>query len=317
MTRAMKALITGGAGFIGSNLIDRLIHKNDIIAYDNLSSGKKEFISHHLGKKNFRFIKADLLDFKTLKNAMQDIDIVFHFAANSNVAIGIRKTNLDVKQNILATYNVLEAMRLNDVKKIVFASSQTVYGETGTKSVTEDFPTRPISLYGASKLACEALITAYSHMFGIQGWIFRFANIIGKRQTHGVIVDFINKLNKNKNELKILGDGNQKKSYLLVDECVDGILHVLKKSNKMINIFNLGSDDQISVVRIAEIVADEMGLKPKFKFTGGVRGWKGDVPMTILNIEKIKKLGWQPKISSEQAVRKATKLLLNRNDKYV
>jgi len=312
MAITMKYFITGGAGFIGSNLVDRLMEnkKNKIIVYDNLSSGKKEFIEKHIDKKNFNFIEADLLDFEKLKFSMKGADIIFHLAANSNIPLGIKNTYLDLKQNTLATYNVLEAMRINGIKKIVFTSSQTVYGETGTKTVTEDFPTRPISLYGASKLACEALITAYSHLFDIQAWIFRFANIVGKRQTHGVIIDFINKLKKNPDELEILGDGNQTKSYMLVDDCIDGILFAIKNSNDMTNIFNLGNDDQINVKNIAEIVAEEMHLKPKFKFTGGIRGWKGDVPVTILDTTKIKKLGWKPRINSEQSIKEAVRILL-------
>lgn len=304
--------VTGGAGFIGSHLIDRLIENHNVTVYDNLSSGKKEFISQHFGKKNFRFIKADLLDIKKLKNAMREQDFVFHFAANSDVRLGAEKTDIPLKQNIIATYNLLESMRLNDVKNIMFPSSCTVYGETNITPIPEDYgPMIPVSLYGASKLASEGLITAYSSMFDMNTWIFRFANIIGSRGTHGVIFDFINKLRKKSDELEILGDGRQTKSYLYVNDCIDAMLSAVEKSNDKVNIFNLGCGDWINVNRIAEIVVEEMNLKNvKFKYTGGSRGWKGDIPKIMLSIEKIEKLGWKPRYNSEKAVRMTAKLLI-------
>ncbi|MDI6917418.1 MAG: NAD-dependent epimerase/dehydratase family protein, partial [Thermoplasmatales archaeon] len=293
-------------------LIDRLIENHNVTVYDNLSSGKKEFISQHFGKKNFRFIKADLLDIKKLKNAMREQDFVFHFAANSDVRLGAEKTDIPLKQNIIATYNLLESMRLNDVKNIMFPSSCTVYGETNITPIPEDYgPMIPVSLYGASKLASEGLITAYSSMFDMNTWIFRFANIIGSRGTHGVIFDFINKLRKKSDELEILGDGRQTKSYLYVNDCIDAMLSAVEKSNDKVNIFNLGCGDWINVNRIAEIVVEEMNLKNvKFKYTGGSRGWKGDIPKIMLSIEKIEKLGWKPRYNSEKAVRMTAKLLI-------
>ena len=307
-----NVFVTGGAGFIGSHLIDRLIENHNVTVYDNLSSGKKEFISHHFGKKNFRFINADLLDTKKLKNAMREQDFVFHFAANSDVRLGAEKTDIPLKQNTIATYNVLESMRINNVKNIVFPSSCTVYGEAEVTPIPENYgPMIPVSLYGASKLASEGLITAYSSMFDMNTWIFRFANIIGSRGTHGVIFDFINKLRKKSDELEILGDGRQTKSYLYVDDCIDAMLSAVEKSNDKVNIFNLGCEDWINVNRIAEIVVEEMNLKNvKFKYTGGSRGWKGDIPKIMLSIEKIEKLGWKPIYNSEKAVRMTVKALI-------
>ena len=307
-----NVFVTGGAGFIGSHLIDRLIENHNVTVYDNLSSGKKEFISHHFGKKNFRFINADLLDTKKLKNAMREQDFVFHFAANSDVRLGAEKTDIPLKQNTIATYNVLESMRINNVKNIVFPSSCTVYGEAEVTPIPENYgPMIPVSLYGASKLASEGLISAYCSMFGMNAWVFRFANIIGSRGTHGVIFDFINKLRKKSDELEILGDGRQTKSYLYVDDCIDAMLSAVEKSNDKVNIFNLGCEDWINVNRIAEIVVEEMNLKNvKFKYTGGSRGWKGDIPKIMLSIEKIEKLGWKPIYNSEKAVRMTVKALI-------
>jgi UDP-glucose 4-epimerase len=213
----MRYFVTGGAGFIGSHLVDRLIRKGEVTVYDNLSSGKREFIQHHLDNPDFSFIQADLLDFNRLIREMGEHDVVFHLAANPDARLGIQDTTLDLKQETLVTFNVLEAMRSNHIKKIVFSSSGTIYGETPKIPLPEDYgPILPISLYGAGKVASEALITAFCHTFDMQGWIYRFANIVGSRGTHGVIFDFIHKLNKNPSRLEILGDGTQEKPYLSV-----------------------------------------------------------------------------------------------------
>lgn len=309
----MKAFVTGGAGFIGSHLVDRLMEENnDVTVFDNLSSGRKEFIEHQIDKYDFEFVEADLLDLKGVKEAIKGHDIIFHLAANPEAMLGIEDTQLDLKQETIATYNVLESMRINKIKKIVFASSGTIYGETPVIPLSEDYgPVLPISLYGAGKLASEGLISAFCHTFDMQAWIFRFANIVGERGTHGVIFDFINKLKKNPRELEILGDGTQEKPYLYVLDCVEGIIFGLEKSNERVNVFTLGCDSSTDVTTIASMVVEEMGLKNvKFKYTGGDRGWPGDVPQVRFNCGRINKLGWKARYTSNEAVRLAVRVLV-------
>ena len=309
----MKYMVTGGAGFIGSNIVDRLMKEgHEVVVFDNLSSGDEGFISHHMDKPNFHFIKGDLLCPETLDRAVDGVDFVFHIAANPDVRHGIERTRIDLEQGPIATHNLLEAMRKQGVKNIAFSSSSTVYGEVTEFPTTENYgPLMPISLYGASKLACEAMISSYCHSFDMKAVMFRFANVIGNRGTHGVLVDFINKLRKNPAELEILGDGKQKKSYFLVGECVDAMFTAIKKSEKISDVYNLGSEDWIDVTDIANIIVEEMGLSDvKYKYTGGAQGWVGDIPKAWLSIEKIKGLGWQPANNSEQAIRKAVRILL-------
>lgn len=309
-----KCIVTGGAGFIGSHLVDKLIDKgNFVTAYDNLSSGKKQFIERHLDKNNFTFVEADLLDLERVKKEIKDHDVIFHIAANPFVRLGEKQTRLDLEQGAIATYNILESMRLNGIKKMIFSSSSVVYAETPDIAIPETYgPTLPISFYGAGKLAGEGLISAFCGTFDFQAWIFRFANVVGSRGTHGVIVDFIDKLRKNPKELEILGDGNQQKPYLHVSDVVDGMLFGFEHSNDQINLFNLGCDSNTTVTRTAEMVVDEMGLKNvRFKYTGGKRGWKGDVPRFQLDVSKIKKLGWKENYTSDEAVRKAIKEILD------
>jgi UDP-glucose 4-epimerase len=304
----MKAFITGGAGFIGSHLVDSLLKNgHSVTVYDNLSSGDKKFIQHHLHQENFKFTHADLLDLGRVKKEIQGHEVVFHLAANPHVRLGETQTDLDLNQGIVATYNILEAMRQNDIKKIVFSSSSVVYGETNEPSLPETYgPTLPISLYGAGKLGAEGLISAFCGTFDFQTWMYRFANVVGARGTHGVIVDFIQKLRKNPSELEILGDGKQCKPYLYVSDCVDGILFGLTHANEKMNLFNLSCDTTTTVKRIAEMVTEEMGLKNvSFKYTGGIRGWKGDVPRFQLDAGKINTLGWKATLTSDEAVRKA------------
>lgn len=241
--------------------------------------------------------------------------MVYHVAANPDVKLGASDTKVHLDQNILATYNLLEAMRKGNAKKIAFTSTSTVYGEASVMPTPEDYgPLIPISLYGASKLACEALITSYSHTFDMQAWIFRFANIVGPRSTHGITVDFIKKLKENPGRLEILGDGKQEKSYLHVSECVDAILFAIEKSKEEVNIFNIGSEDTISATEIGQVVTEEMGLSDvEFVYTGGSRGWKGDVPRMRLGIEKLKAIGWKPVYTSENSVRETARALLSGN----
>ncbi len=311
----MRYFVTGGAGFIGSHLVDRLADTGDVTVYDNLSPGKAEFVRHHLKRNNFHFIRADLLELDALKKAMKDQDVVFHMAANSDARAGIKDTDLDLRLGTIATYNVLEAMRVNAVKKIIFASSSTVHGETRLTPVTEDHgPQQPISLYGASKLASEGLITAFCHLFDMQAWIFRFANVVGARATHGVIFDFINKLKQNAKELEILGDGTQEKPYIHVEDCVDGFLYGFQHSNDRVNVFNLGTNSSTSVSAIARVLVEEMGLpEVKFKYTGGNRGWPGDVPQVRYDTSKMERLGWKPRYTSDEAVRRGIRDILGKS----
>jgi len=306
----MKILVTGGAGFIGSHLVERLVKESHhVTVLDNLSSGKEEFIEEHLDRENFEFHRTDLLHSK-IDGYFRDVDRVFHLAANSGVKIGAEDTKIDLEQNILVTYNVLEAMRRNGVEDIVFMSTSTVYGEADIPTPENHSPMEPISLYGATKLACESLISAYCHTFGMNAVIFRLANVIGGRSTHGVVHDFVNKLKENPDELEILGNGLQKKSYVYIDDCIDAVLLALEHARKPLDIFNIGSCDQITVKEIAEIVSEEMGVRPNFAFTGGKRGWNGDVTSMLLDISKMRKLGWKPRYGSGEAVRKAVRDLL-------
>jgi UDP-glucose 4-epimerase len=313
MYEKREILVTGGAGFIGSHLVDQLVEKGKkVTVFDNFSSGKMEFIKSHLKSQDFTLIKGDLLDPKAIESACEGIDFVYHVAANPDVKLGASDTKIHFDQNITATYNLLEAMRKAGTRKIAFTSTSTVYGEASIMPTPEDYgPLIPISLYGASKLACEALITSYSHTFDMQAWIFRFANIVGPRSTHGITVDFIRKLRENPGMLEILGDGKQEKSYLHVSECVDAILFVIENSKEEVNIFNIGSEDTISARGIGEVIVEEMGLSGvEFKYTGGSRGWKGDVPRMRLGIEKLKSFGWKPCYTSERSVRETARTIL-------
>jgi len=310
-------LVTGGAGFIGSHLVDALMKEDsEVCVLDNLSNGSLENVREWLRHSAFRFINGDLLNQTDIKRAVKDCEVVFHLAADPEVRLSSVVPNVHFEQNVMATYNLLEASRKSDtVKLFVFTSSSTVYGDASKIPTPEDYvPLEPISIYGASKLASEALISGYAHTYGFKAVIYRLANIIGPRSRHGVIYDFIMKLKKNPLELEILGDGTQAKSYLYVDDCVDAMLFSLEKSSRQVDVFNLGSEDWIDVKTIARIVTEEMHLTDvAFRFTGGVdggRGWKGDVKYMLLDINKLKSLGWKPKYNSAQAVRTTAKNIL-------
>ncbi|AJC71448.1 UDP-glucose 4-epimerase [Thermococcus guaymasensis DSM 11113] len=314
----MKALVTGGAGFIGSHLVDGLMERgHEVRVLDDLSAGTLDNIKRWLDHERFEFIKGDMRDAELVKKAVKGVEVVFHLAANPEVRIGSQSPELLYETNVLITYNLLNAIKDSNVQYLVFTSSSTVYGDAEVIPTPEDYaPLEPISVYGGAKLAAEALISGYAHTFDFKALIFRLANIIGERSNHGVIYDFINKLKKNPNELEILGDGTQRKSYLHVSDTVEGMLHIFehfKKSEKTVDFYNLGNDDWITVKEIAEIVSREMGLKPRFVFTGGVdggRGWKGDVKFMRLSIEKAKATGWRPRLNSCEAVRRTVRELL-------
>jgi UDP-glucose 4-epimerase len=310
-----KIIVTGGAGFIGSHLVDALIAGgNEVTVIDNLSSGKMEFLEHHDQDPNFKLVKLDMLELEKLKHAIKGAGMVYHLAANPDVRLGAENTRIHLEQNIIVTYNLLEAMRMNKLQNIMFTSTSTVYGEASIIPTPENYgPLIPISLYGASKLACEALITSYCHTFEMRSWLFRFANIVGERGTHGIIVDFIYKLKTNPKALEILGDGQQRKSYIHVSDCIDGILFAVNNSDEMANIFNIGSNDTINSTEIGELIVKEMGLHDvRFTYTGGNRGWKGDVPKMLLSIDKLKKLGWTPTHNSKSSVIAATRSTLEK-----
>ena len=302
----MNYFITGGAGFVGSHLVAKLLNKgHQVTAYDNLILGREAFLKHHTKNPHFKFIKGDLLDVKTLTQSLKGYDFIFHLAANSDIAPK-PTTDTDLKLNTLATYNVLEAMRLNTIKKIAFSSTSAVYGVPKMVPTPEDYgPLFPISFYGASKVSCEALISAFCHNFGMRAWVFRFANIIGKNATHGVMVDFVKKLQKNPKELEILGDGKQKKCYLYIDDCIEGMLFGIGHAHDELNYFNLATKGNTEVNTIAKTIIHNMKLKQvTLKYTGGSQGWKGDVPTMELDCAKLKKLGWKARYTSDEAVKK-------------
>jgi UDP-glucose 4-epimerase len=308
----MFDVVTGGAGFIGSHLVDTLVAQgNEVLVIDSLCAGHREMIERHIDSHKVRFMQKDLLG-DGWQEALQGADRLFHLAADPDVRQSAVNPDPTLQNNIMATYRVLEAMRRHDVPEIVFTSTSTVYGDAKVIPTPETYtPLEPISVYGATKLACEALISSYCHSFGMRSWIFRFANIIGARSGHGVINDFIHKLEENPAELEILGDGKQTKSYLEVHECVAAMLFAVGHSRDIVNTFNIGSEDWIDVKSIAEIVVEEMHLPHvKFRFTGGERGWIGDVPKMQLAVDRIKVLRWKPQVGSRESVRIAVRAML-------
>ena len=317
MLKNRSILVTGGAGFIGSHLVERLLLDNEVTVLDNFSSGRIEFLEPYRDIPDFHLLTGDLMNPKILDNAVSGKVFISHLAANPDVKLGAEDTHVHLEQNVLATYNLLESMRKNDVRQMAFTSTSTVYGEAAQVPTPEDYgPLLPISLYGASKLSCEALISSYCHTFQMQSWIYRFANIVGERGTHGVLVDFIRKLRENPGKLEILGSGKQRKSYLEVKDCVRAMIHAVEHSTGEVNVFNIGSEDSVDVTEIADIVVGQMGLDGvEYDYTGGIdgRGWRGDVKLMLLSIEKIKRLGWSPELGSARALEVAVKALLKDN----
>jgi len=309
----MRYVVTGGAGFIGSHIVEYLLSRgHKVTVIDNLSSGRRELLSDCEGNPGFVFMEGDVNDVGEMDRALVGSDGVFHLAANPDVRIGVEDTRVHLEQNVLATHSVLESMRRNGVGRIAFTSTSTVYGEATIIPTPENYgPLVPISMYGASKLACEALLTAYCHTFDMQSWIYRLANVIGPRGTHGVIVDFIAKLKKDPRTMEILGDGQQRKSYIHVSDCVNMMVGAFEKANERVNIYNVGTSDDTSVDEIAEIVASVMGLGDvRFTHTGGRGGWKGDVPRMLLDIERMRTLGLKPRFGSGESVREAASTLI-------
>jgi len=296
--------VTGAAGFIGSNLVDRLLSEGEVVVgYDNLSTGMQEFIASASQDRNFTFVQGDLLDTRGLTAAMRGTRRVLHLAANADVRFGLTHPRKDLEQNTIATFNVLEAMRANNVREIAFASTGSIYGEATVVPTPENAPfPLQTSLYGASKLACEGLIEAYAEGYGIKARIFRFVSILGQRYSHGHIFDFMMQLAKNQNRLHVLGDGKQRKSYLHVDDCIEAIMLALNAADEDIAIFNLGTDEVCQVLDSIDWITKRLRLSPQLSFSGGRQGWIGDNPLIHLDTTRVRCLGWLPKRSIREAV---------------
>jgi UDP-glucose 4-epimerase len=307
----LRVFVTGAAGFIGSNMVDRLLAAgHSVVGFDNMSTGRQRFLKPALSHPQFSFHRADLLDRKSLAQAMEGTDLVIHFAANADVRFGTDHPRKDLDQNTIATWNVLEAMREQRCKRIVFSSTGSVYGEPEIFPTPETcpFPVQT-SLYGASKLAAEGLIQAYCEGFGMQGYIFRFVSILGERYTHGHVFDFYRQLAQHPDHLHVLGNGHQRKSYLYVQDCIDAILTALDCADKKVNIFNLGTDEYCEVDDSIGWICDYLGLNPKLSYGGGERGWIGDSPFILLDCSRIRALGWKPQLTIKEAVRATIKFV--------
>jgi UDP-glucose 4-epimerase len=307
----MKTLVTGAAGFIGSSLVDRLlVAGHEVTGYDNFSTGQERFLERACAHPNFHLVRGDLLDQECLNQAIRGQEFVFHLAANADVRFGTDHPRKDLEQNTLATHNVLEAMRSAGVRRIAFSSTGSVYGEATVFPTPEDAPF-PIqtSLYGASKLACESLISAYCEGFGFQSWIFRFVSIVGERYTHGHVFDFYRQLTVDPTTLTILGDGSQRKSYLYIQDCINAILAATARAQAGVNLYNLGTAEYCTVNDSIGWICDELGVQPQRNYTGGNRGWIGDNPFIFLDCSRMRSLGWQPELTIQQGIRQTVRYL--------
>ena len=321
MMKLGRFFIVGGAGFIGSHFTDVLLSRGDVEAvtvFDNLTSGREWHFQHHLGNPKFRFVQGDVKDLDTLKRAMDGSDVVIHLASNPDIARAATEPDIDFREGTYLTERVLEAMRLTSAKRILYASGSGVYGDLGTLEAAEDHgPMVPISTYGASKLAGEALIASYCHMFDLTGVVFRFGNVVGPRQTHGVGLDFVSSLRKCPDTLRILGNGEQSKSYIHVQDVIAAVLMANEKTTQKFQAYNVATGDYITVREIAALAIECLGLDPQkvvLQFAGGDRGWKGDVAVVRLNTERIRKLGWQCTRNTRQALREALNALIKDAD---
>lgn len=310
-----RYFVTGGAGFIGSNLCDRLLADGHAVtAYDNLSTGQRRFLELALKHPSFRLVEGDLLDEPRLAEAMKAHDFVFHFAANADVRFGTEHPRKDLEQNTIATYNVLEAMRANGIRSIAFSSTGSIYGEPEVFPTPETapFPVQT-SLYGASKLAGEGLIQAYAAGFGFRGFIFRFVSILGERYSHGHVFDFVRSLMNDPARITVLGNGKQRKSYLYVQDCIDAMLAVIGNSESPVNVYNLGTDEYCQVSDSLGWICQKLNVAPQRTYTGGERGWIGDSPFIFLDTQKVRSLGWSPRLTIRQGVERTIDYLL-KND---
>jgi UDP-glucose 4-epimerase len=303
----MHVFLTGAAGFIGSNLCDRLLARGDsVVGFDNFSTGRPEFIADAVQHPNLRLVEGNLLtDTATLTEAMRSTEFVFHLAANADVRFGTEHPRKDFEQNTVVTFNVLEAMRANGLKRIAFSSTGSIYGESRVFPTLETapFPVQT-SLYGASKLAGEGLIQAYCEGFGFQGYIFRFVSVLGERYTHGHVFDFYDSLSKDPSRLRVLGNGHQRKSYIYVHDCIEAMLLAMERATEKVNVLNLGNDEYTDVNSSIKWITEHLGVKPKLEYTGGERGWIGDNPFIFLDTTRIRSLGWKPSLSIREGVLK-------------
>ncbi len=309
--RPAAILVTGGAGFIGSNLVDRLLalgHR--VTVYDNLSTGQLRFLEKASEQPRFSLFRADLLDTRALDDAMRGQEVVFHLAANADVRFGTDHPDRDLTQNVVGTHNVLEAMRRHKVRQIAFASTGSVYGEPNVFPTPEDcpFPVQT-SLYGASKIAAEGLISAYCNGFGFRGLIFRFVSILGERYTHGHVFDFYRKLLADPHRIEVLGDGQQRKSYLYVQDCIDAMLLAFDAPGPPLSIFNLGTDQFCTVDESLGWMCEALGVQPDRVHAGGQRGWVGDSPFIFLACSRIRALGWRPSVTIRDGVLRTLRYL--------
>jgi UDP-glucose 4-epimerase len=315
MTNPPRYFIVGGAGFIGSHFTDRLLAGSvtAVTLYDNFSSGREWHYEQHARDPRFRVIRGDVKDLQPLTTAMHGHDVVIHLASNPDIARAVTEPEIDFREGTWLTNNVVEAMRRSGIRTILYASGSGVYGDLGETEADEDYgPLVPISTYGASKLAGEGLISAYSHMFDLIGRAFRFGNVVGPRQTHGVGFDFLRQLLKDPRRLRILGDGTQSKSYIHVRDIIEAVLLAAQRATKRFEVFNVATD-YITVTEIAHLAAECAGLDPRqvtFEYTGGDRGWKGDVPIVRLNAERIRRLGWTCRSGSREALRESMMAML-------
>jgi UDP-glucose 4-epimerase len=300
----MKAFVTGAAGFIGSNLVDRLLRDgHSVVGFDNFSTGQMRFLGGALRSSAFQLVRGDLSNGDSIAEAISGADIVFHLAANADVRFGTDHPRKDLEQNTICTSNVLEAMRLEGVRRIAFSSTGSIYGDSEVIPTPENapFPVQT-SLYGASKLACEGLIAAYCEGFGFTSYIFRFVSILGERYTHGHVYDFLNKLHVNPRKLQVLGDGKQRKSYLYVQDCLDAIFTALDRATAKVNILNLGQNEYCDVNDSIRWICQHLGLSPELEYAGGDRGWIGDSPFIFLDCSRVRSLGWTPRLSIRESV---------------
>ena len=310
ITRGKRFFVVGGAGFIGSHVIDYLLSSDSVeraTIFDNFSSGRDWHIKDHQSDPRLRVVKGDAKDREGIRSAMDGHDVVIHLASNPDIARAAIEPEIDFREGTVLTQNVVEAMRTSSCKRILYTSGSGVYGDLGEIEAGEDYgPLIPISTYAASKLAGEALISAYCHMFGLSACVFRFANVVGPRQTHGVGYDFVRRLHADPTHLRILGDGNQSKSYIHVSDVVEAMLMANEKTTKPYEVYNVASGDYVTVREIADLAVECLGLKPenvRYEFTGGRGGWKGDVPVVRFDIRRILALGWKPKMGSRAALR--------------